>query len=107
MCVHEHEGLAKPEGSAATYHSLDCIELLYLCTPGRKTSLLFAEDKLKHQGCVLVTMTPTTCILLFKSMGHKSEHLFCRSTKALPRFPILMDRFGKIVIPQDGDFFFK
>ena len=46
--VHKQEGLAKPKGSTAAYHDLDCIQLLYLCKPRRKTSLLFEEDKLKH-----------------------------------------------------------
>ena len=46
--VHKQEGLAKPKGSTAAYRDLDCIQLLYLCKPRRKTPLLFEEDKLKH-----------------------------------------------------------
>lgn len=78
-----------PASSAAAYHSLDCTERLYLCTPRRKTSLLFAKDKLKHHGCVLVTMAFTTGILLFKSIIHTLEHSFYTSTKAFPRFLLL------------------
>jgi len=54
---------------------------------------------------MLVTMASTTCIFTFKSMRHKLEHIFYRSTKTSPAFFMLMGRFGKIVTLKEGDFF--